>query len=156
MKNLLALILFFLCVTPVFAESNGLALEAYSNGSAGVAYYQPMWATGITGRYARIDTLVSDRNLVLNPWAEIRASLAPNTTMFAGLSLGFGFLGREASTTISKDLTPGIFSGFEFELTSRLLVKGLVSYSVRSYTTDPSVAHSDAELGATLGLSYFL
>ena len=156
MKKLLALLVFALCVTPVFADNSGLALEAFSDGTAGIGYYQPMWAAGVSGRYTRLDESTKTRNLAITPWLELRTSVAPNTNMFAGVSVGMGFLGLAADEAITKDLTPALFTGFDYEISSKILVQSFVSYSVRSYTTPTDVAHSEATLGATLGLSYFL
>lgn len=156
MKHILALIAFLVCVSPVMAETTGWAVETYTDGTAGLAYYQSNWAAGLTGKYTRSDNAgVMSRELVVAPWAAYRHLLNETTHLTTGVSYGIGISGVEEGSDKSNDSTVAIFSGLDYELSSKFLLQGFVSYGVHSYSDSASAAYTTASFGSTLGLTYF-
>ena len=155
MKKSLLLFVLLVCAAPVFAAPSGFAVEAFSDGTAGIGYYQPSWGVGVAGSFSSSTVSgMESRNVGLAPWAQVRTAVGPKTNVFAGVSCGVGFMGKDANYDITDDFTPGIFAGVDYQLAEKFLIQGYSSYSSRSRKANKIVT-TDAGMSATLGLSYF-
>ena len=155
MKKSLLLFVLLVCAAPVFAAPSGFAVEAFSDGTAGIGYYQPSWGVGVAGSFSSSTVSgMESRNVKLAPWAQVRTAVGPKTNVFAGVSFGVGFMGKDANHDITDDVTPGIFAGVDYQLAEKFLIQGYSSYSSRSRKAN-NVVTTEAGMSAKLGLSYF-
>jgi hypothetical protein len=159
MKKSLLLFVLLVCAAPVFAAPSGFAVEAFSDGTAGIGYYQPSWGVGVAGSFSSSTVgsesgAIESRNVKLEPWAQVRTAVGPKTSVFAGVSFGVGFMGKDANNDITDDVTPGIFAGVDYQLAEKFLIQGYSSYSSRSRKA-ADVVTTEAGMSAKLGLSYF-
>lgn len=155
MKKSLLLFVFMVCAAPIFAAPSGFAVEAFSDGTTGIGYYQPAWAAGVAGSFeGGAAEGLETRSMSVAPWFQLRKALDAKTNAFAGVSLGIGFSGVNDNQSITDDYTPALFAGIDYHLSEKLMVQGYSAFSARSFKAGDKTITS-SELSATLGLSYF-
>ncbi len=137
---------------PAFSDTgNGCAVEAYTDGTVGVAYYQQNYELGINGGYSNQSP--DDSVTSINGWAGLRRAMT--STLFMGLGVNLGTsTGTTSGSKLAGILTTGVYTSLELAVAPNVLVQGVWSLGATVAGTTGSDQSRSISSSGTMCFSY--